>query len=44
MFGGHLGTAFAPSYYAFVIMRFFGGFGNIGYWNSAMILGNLINK
>jgi hypothetical protein len=23
-------------------MRFFGGFGNVGYWNSAMILGSLI--
>jgi hypothetical protein len=42
MCGSHLGTAFVPSYYAFFIMRFFGGFGNVGYWNSAMILGSLI--
>lgn len=38
MLTGHLGTAFSPNYVAFAVMRFIGGVGNLGYWNSAIIL------
>ncbi|XP_071136949.1 organic cation transporter protein-like [Mytilus edulis] len=38
MFGAHLGTVFIPNYFSFIIMRFISGIGNIGYWNSAVIL------